>query len=160
MTIVAPRRRIRSRPLPIPHLAVSGELTVSMLLVLVLIQSFGGNDECCVMSYRSERLPRARFGVPLSERGPTVVITESGELGLDGEATGLADLSEKLVAIREGHAKIQTELARRDPRRASRPFDGHLIVMGDAKADSAAVLGVAHAAWSTGWEHLDLVVRN
>lgn len=138
------------------------------VIVIFLIQSFSGEGEISVQ--KNLVLPDSEKAVPLSERGPVVVIVKN-ELMLDGvklaslddEAAandpGIPALEERLRAIKEQKDALEAELRRRDPTRAEKGFDGHLIFQADEGTDFALVRRAIFTANQAGWTHLQFAVR-
>jgi len=168
-----PIGRLRSNPLSggkksgFTELNLTAMVDMFTVIVIFLLQSFSGDDEVSVN--KNLTLPDSEQAAPLSERGPLVVVMR-GEVLLDGEVVasledeaasepGIAELTEKLVAIRESNSKIEEELRRRDPSRAVKPFDGNLIVQADEETDFKLVRRAIFSANEAGWVHLQFAVR-
>lgn len=137
------------------------------VIVIFLIQSFSGEGELSVQ--KNLVLPTTEKAVPLSERGPVVVIVKN-ELLLDGvklatlgdedaAEPGIPALEEKLRAIKEQKMGLEAELRRRDPTRAEKGFDGHLIFQADEETDFALVRKAIFAANQAQWTHLQFAVK-
>jgi biopolymer transport protein ExbD len=136
------------------------------VIVIFLLQSFSGEGEISVQ--KDLQLPVADAAVPMSQRGPVVVVMR-GELMLDGEVLasldkdddaepGIPPLTEKLTKIKETSEKTEAELRRRDPSRPEKPFDGHLIVQSDLETDFKLVRKAIFSANSAGWVHIQFAV--
>lgn len=136
------------------------------VIVIFLLQSFSGEGEISIQ--KDLKMPTADAAVPLSQRGPVIVVMR-GELLLDGEVLasldkdddaepGIPALTEKLTKIKEANDKTEAELRRRDPTRPEKPFDGHLIVQADLKTDFKLVRKAIFSSNAAGWVHIQFAV--
>lgn len=136
------------------------------VIVIFLLQSFSGEGEISVQ--KDLKLPVADAAVPMSQRGPVVVVMR-GELLLDGEVLasldkdddaepGIPALTEKLTKAKEKAESLEKELKARDPSRADKPFDGHLIVQADLETDFKLVRKAIFSANAAGWVHIQFAV--
>jgi biopolymer transport protein ExbD len=168
-----PIGRLRASPLSggkksgFMELNLTAMVDMFTVIVIFLLQSFSGEGEISIQ--KDLKLPPAVAAVPLSERGPVIVVMR-GQLMLDGEILasldkdddaepGIPALTDKLTKIKEASDKIEAELRRRDPSRAEKPFDGHLIVQSDLKTDFKLVRKTIFSANSAGWVHIQFVVQ-
>lgn len=136
------------------------------VIVIFLLQSFSGEGEISIQ--KDLTLPVADAAVPMSQRGPVVVVMR-GELMLDGEVLatldkdddaepGIPALTEKLTKMKEAQEKTEAELRRRDPSREAKPFDGHLIVQSDLETDFKLVRKAIYSSNAAGWVHIQFAV--
>lgn len=168
-----PIGRLRSNPLSggkksgFIELNLTAMVDMFTVIVIFLLQSFSGEGEVSV--HKNLVLPDSEQAKPLSERGPIIVVIR-GEVLLDGDVVaslddddaaepGIPALTERLVAIRDANNKVEEELRRRDPSRAVKPFDGHLIVQADEETDFKLVRRAIFSANEAGWVHLQFSVR-
>jgi biopolymer transport protein ExbD len=128
------------------------------VIVIFLLQSFSANGEIMFI-HKDLTLPVAENTEELNERGVVITVT-SQEIILEGkeiarvqelvaEEPVIPAMVEKLTGIRENEEKLAA--ARGQPRDASKPYEGAIIVQADEEVDFLLVRKVIGSLNQAGW---------
>lgn len=141
-------------------LQLTSLVDVFSTLVLFLLNSFSSSGELMFMQ-KDITLPDSTQCQQLNEQGPVVSLLKDEILvqgepvvkmaDLDEAEPGIPDLTERLTKIRERDEK----LVGRDP---GQPYDGHVLIQADIKADFLMVRKTIFSVNEAGWTHLQFAV--